>query len=185
MRSSQPSQSASVPQQGQQPPQLPTPQFQQRIAQVNPYEQQMPLYLPPPIGLYGNRQQFVQPAMYYYPPPYGPTKSMYSQDAGMFPRPTSPDLHSESRTVPPVKSAQTGVCRASPPSAPSTPNVSDKKSRFKQPPPSPAPKVAEPLMGDLSGRLPFPIDFHRPPGCFDILQRGRFPRTKFDPNFQP
>jgi hypothetical protein len=182
MRPHQPSQSPSGAPQGQQQPQLPIPQFQQRMAQASPYEQQIPFYPPPPMSVYGNRQQFLQPAMYYYPPPYGPAKSVCSQERGIIPHPPSADPHCESATVQPTESAQAGALGVSPLPPPSAEKDSEKSSRCTQPV---APKVAETLMGDLSGRIPFPIDFHRPPGCFDILQRGQFPRIKFVPNIHP
>jgi hypothetical protein len=166
------------------------------------FDQQTRVYYAQPAAPYPRSQQYTTSQVYYYPNPYNPANPGYPQEQIMVVHPQPDPVYPANRPPAPPDSSfhrlATPVQPSAPaPRAPSKP-ASGSKARMSQPsvhgptqikphpplqPPPPALMATKPKPTDFQLQLPsrptFVPDRRSPPGCFDIIGRGTFPRISF------
>jgi hypothetical protein len=147
-------------------------------------------YYPAPAASYAIPQQYGTP-LYYYPPPYSQPKAPFPQERVVI-LPQRETQYGQTRPPPPPPESFQRVKQVPPPAhrAPEPkksrmakpPPPRPEPPRREPPPPKPQPK-AEPFQISLPGPTHLFVDYHRPPGSFNIMARGNLPQIEFQSVF--
>jgi hypothetical protein len=162
------------------------------------YDQSTRVYYGAPPAAYSRSQPYATSQLYYYPSPYNTGKPGYPQEQIMVIHPQAEPVYPVARPPPPPASSFQRLAIPAQPSAPppraplkmhegkrarmTQPSVNGPSKMKPQLPPQP-PIVMKPPVEDfriqLSPTPEFMPDHRSPPGCFDIVGRGTFPRISF------